>query len=464
MRRQIYSLCMLFMASIIMASCLNSDDDVVYYDDAALTAFSLTGAMMTKHTTASNGSDSTYVEFTTEVSNYNFVIDQVNSKIYNVDSLPVGTDATKILCNFSTKNGSYAAIQSMTSDSLTYFSTSDTTDFSKPRVVKAISASGLNTKEYTITVNIYKESPDSFQWKQYPDCIAMASLSDMRSYSLNGDIVVMGTTGDATKAFVMNAADGRTFTELNSSLGADAYRNAVVKGNTLFVLDGQTIRKSQDAVSYEMVLDNAPVSRLVAASANEVYGLSADNVFMVSTDGCLTWKADNMDSDSKYVPCEDISYVCRDYKYSKNTQNVILVGNRPAAGASTDSLAVVWRKIVENDADSQEGKWAYLNYDTNSSNPLKSLKGLTIVNHGDYILALGGQGIDGCKETAHSAIYVSADGGLKWTKVNGIEYPRGFDKSATAMSVCTDDDNYIWITVNNTGQVWRGRLNKVAGQ
>ncbi|MGN0281217.1 MAG: DUF6242 domain-containing protein [Prevotella sp.] len=464
MRRQFYSLCMLLMAAISMASCLNSEDDTVYYDDAAITSFSLTGAKMTMHTTASTGDDSTYVDFTTDVASYNFVIDQLNSRIYNVDSLPAGTDPTKVICSYSTKNNSYAAIKSMTSDSLTYFSTSDSIDFSQPRVVSVFSTSGLNKKDYTITLNIHKETADSFQWKQYPDCIAMTELADMRSYSINGSIVVMGTSGRGTRTFVMTPAKELHFNEVSSDLGAEAYRNGVVNGNILYVLDGQTVKKTTDAINYTVVADDVPIRRLVAASSKEIYGLTADNAFMVSTDGCLTWTSEEMDSESRYVPREDLSFVCFDNKNNKNTQNVIVVGNRPEAGSGTDSLAVVWRKIVENDIDSKTGKWAYLNYDSSSKSPLKSLHGLSLVIHGDYIFALGGKGIDGCNESAYSAIYVSKDGGLSWGNVEGIAYPKGFDTSASAMSVCTDADNYIWITLNKTGQVWRGRLNEVAWQ
>ena len=101
---------------------------------------------------------------------------------------------------------------------------------------------------------------------------------------------------------------------------------------------------------------------------------------------------------------------------------------------------------------------------SNSKSPLKSLDGLTLVCHGNYILALGGKGLGACKETAHAAIYFSLDNGLTWHNNDTIVYPYGFDKYNTAMAVCTDNDNYIWIVCNNTGQVWKGRMNEVAWQ
>ena len=213
-----------------MASCLNSDnDDVTFYDDAAITAFSLSSVEMTRHTTDSTGTDSTYVEMSTEVSSYNFYIDQLQGLIYNVDSLPVGTNAAKILCTYSTKNNSYAAIKSMTSDTLTYFNTADTIDFSSPRTISVFSTSGLNEKKYTITVNVHKESADSFTWTQYPDSRVLTTLRDMKSHFLNGNIIVMAPVDNATKVYRMNAANDKVLTEDDTTLDdANAYKNAVV--------------------------------------------------------------------------------------------------------------------------------------------------------------------------------------------------------------------------------------------
>ena len=462
MRRHFSAFCLLFTAAIIMASCLNSEDDTTYYDDAAITSFSLTSAKMTKHTTASTGDDSTYVEVSTEVSSYNFRIDQQKGLIYNVDSLPVGTDLTKVICNYYTKNNSYAAIKSLTSDSLLYFSTSDSIDFSKPRIVSVFSSSGANKKDYTITVNMHKEAADSFKWTQFPDSKLLAGYGKLKAYSLNGSIVVMASDGEKSNLFTMDTASEKNFKATSVVMSADAYKNAVVKDGTLYVLDGQTLKKSSNATDYENVAENVPVKRLVAASTTEMYGTTDDNTIMVSTDNGLTWKADKMESGNSFVPTDDISYVCSTFKYSNNADQVLLFGNRYDETNAKTTTAFVWRKIVEHDSDSNESLWAYYNYDSASKKPLKSMQNLEVLKHGDYLLAMGGKGVNGCTEKAYSTIYVSTDNGLSWNTIDTFGYPYGFDKSASAVSACTDSDNFIWIVMNNSGQVWRGRLNEVA--
>ena len=39
--------------------------------------------------------------------------------------------------------------------------------------------------------------------------------------------------------------------------------------------------------------------------------------------------------------------------------------------------------------------------------------------------------------------------------------PENFDYSTTGVTVIKDDENYIWLYCNGTGQVWRGRLNRL---
>lgn len=462
MRRFFRPFCLLFTAAMFMASCLNSDNDTVtYYDDAAITAFSLSNAKITRHTKSSTGEDSTYIEISSDVANYPFVIDQIKGEIYNVDSLPLGTDPTKILCNYSTKNNSYAGIKSLKSDSIAYFNTADSIDFSSPREVSVYSSSGVNVKKYKITVNIHKEKADSFVWKQMPDSRELASLKDMKAYNLNGEIVVLGTDGQKTRVLTINASNGRTFTDTRITLETNSYNNAVVFNNELYVIDNGTLKTSKDAKSYDIVTDSPEVIQLLAASSKAIYGKTAENIIFYSTDKGKTWIEDTMDSDGKNLPTEDISYTCYQYGKNKDEETIVLFGIRPEI-STMDNTATIWRKIIENNDYSEGNEWTYINYDSKSKKTLPRLENLNVVRHNDMLMALGGKGLDGCYVGAFSKIYISYDHGYSWNSLDYITYPYGFDKSASAVSVCTDSDNYIWIMLNHTGQVWKGRINKMS--
>lgn len=94
MIKKLFSLLIIVAAMVSLTSCLSDTDvEVTYYDDTAITAFSLGTINRYNHTTKTDGTgDSIYV---TKIagSSYKFYIDQVNALIYNPDSLPVNCDA-----------------------------------------------------------------------------------------------------------------------------------------------------------------------------------------------------------------------------------------------------------------------------------------------------------------------------------------------------------------------------------
>ena len=117
MKRSFYYIMMLVAIAVMFNSCLNGNDDYIYYDDAAIVSFSLSAANVYTNTTSSDGTTTTTKE---ELDNgtYKFHIDQLRHEIYNTDSLPMGTDAKHIIVYVAAKSGGSIYVKSMTSDSL----------------------------------------------------------------------------------------------------------------------------------------------------------------------------------------------------------------------------------------------------------------------------------------------------------------------------------------------------------
>ena len=157
---------MLLTALAVMTSCLSSSDsDSTLYDDAAITTFTLGTMNRYLHTTSSTGADSVY-KTTYTGSNYSFHIDQVNHRIYNTDSLPVGTDIAHVICSIGTRNNGLAVLQDIDSDTLRYYSSADSINFTTPRKFFVYSSDGNGRTEYTVSVNVHQEEGDEFVWQQ----------------------------------------------------------------------------------------------------------------------------------------------------------------------------------------------------------------------------------------------------------------------------------------------------------
>jgi len=95
----------------------------------------------------------------------NFAINQVNSVIYNPDSLPYGINLDKVLLTV-TVNTTYGAnkVEMVLPDSTYEWNTTDSVDFSKMPVKMRVYAPANNVKEYDIKLLIHKIDPDVFVW------------------------------------------------------------------------------------------------------------------------------------------------------------------------------------------------------------------------------------------------------------------------------------------------------------
>lgn len=166
MRRYIQAICI--MATVCLcASCLGSDDDyyVSSYNDTAITSFSLGTLNRYLTTTSSTGEDSIY-KTTYSAGTYVFTIDHYQRKIYNTDSLPYGTDAEHVLATINSKNGGTIVIKSLTSDSLSYYNSSDSIDFSQTREVRVYALDGSHYRPYLVTLNVHQVEQSGMYWER----------------------------------------------------------------------------------------------------------------------------------------------------------------------------------------------------------------------------------------------------------------------------------------------------------
>ena len=163
--RKIASICMLLAVLATMTSCLKgSNGTTTLYSDAAINSFYLSAINQYVHTVSSTGGDSVYKVALTTV-DYKFCIDQVNHRIYNPDSLPVGTDVAHVLCSITSANNGTITIKDIDSDTLRYYSSTDSIDFTQPRKFYIFSSDGEGETVYTVSVNVHQQEGDEFKWE-----------------------------------------------------------------------------------------------------------------------------------------------------------------------------------------------------------------------------------------------------------------------------------------------------------
>lgn len=452
----------MLVAALGFTSCLSSDEDeVTLYSDTAITSFYISTAKIYHTTTSSTGGDSTYYTTNSSMSDYPFYINQLSGEIYNTDSLPSGTDLTKLLCSCSSKNSGLVYIENLAGDSLKYFSTTDSTDFSALRYFRVYATDGSGYRRYTVKVNKHNEEANTFAWNAVATNDNFKTATGIKAIDLNGSPLVFCSDGSTTTVYSSTADDGVTWDAVYSSLGSEAYNNVASTGDVVYVLDNGTLKKTTDGTNFTEISTTNTPSRLLGASMTQMFGLSADSTLMVSPDGGQTWQADGVDSGKDFLPTSDITLCAKAYGGVDNADYVVMAGNRSLTVDSASRNAVVWTKIVERDDNSETNSWNYIETDSVQQYALPRLADLNVFAYGESLIAYGGAGMGKCANTAYSAFYESRDGGITWKHNATYDLPSTFDTTTTATSAVVDSNNRIWIVCGGSGQVWRGKLNSI---
>ncbi|WP_293585097.1 DUF6242 domain-containing protein [Prevotella sp.] len=447
-----------------MASCLESDNDYTYTDDCAISSFSVTTAKQNTFVKTSDGLRDSLVVKELTLSNYKFYIDQINGKIYNPDSLPCGVDAKKLLCSVSNSSAGLVVIKKEKSDSLDYFSSTDSLDFSVDREVQVVSNSGLSVKKYTVHVNVHKEQADSFAWHATPICAELKTMQAIKTAAVNGKLILLGTDGNTTIVYTNNGTQWtKCETNLGHNLAADAYKSLVTKDDYVYISDGGNIVRTNDGKTWDIMGTATDVTRLVAASRYSLYGYATDGRLMTSKDNGATWAVAEIDDELSLMPYGETTYASVEIEGYAKTDRVMLFGTRDAATYPNDKYLTIWGKIDEAAENSENQPWAYYGVSADNNHAAPLLSGISAVAYD------GGVYMMGQEEGKAPKFYKSLDNGITWREDTAtVMLPTNFNENATnaitakgTYALTVDKNKSLWLVNASNGMTWRGRINRL---
>ncbi len=419
---------MLLMAMAGITSCVSdSDSETTVYSDGAITSFALGTMNQYLHTISSTGADSIYKKTFTG-SSYAFHIDQMSHTIFNTDSLPIGTDVAHVLVTLASKNNGTVLIQSEEDENVfSYYSSTDSIDFTNPRKFFVYSSDNSGAKtEYTVKLNVHQEEANTFVWHQLQTSEILKTLSNVEAQYWKGEIYISGEIDNQQKVYKVD-------------------KNGVLT----------------EYSSYEKEMPEG-IKKWIGTTSKEVYALSTDNRLMVSRDDGMVFVEDTLDDELDKLPIQDIAFVSYPLEYATNTEYAIMVGNRSPEKYPQENIAMVWRKIIDNDEYSPKGVWTCMDHAANNWYALPRMENIRMVAYDDGILAIGGEVYGDETSAPYADIYQSRDDGITWKTTSAYQMPEGFDSNATSVGMVVDNDKCLWLFCGSTGQIWRGRLNKMA--
>ena len=464
MKSKFAAFTLLLATVFLMASCLESDNDYTYTDDCAISSFSVTTAKQNTFVKTSDGLRDSLVVKELTLSNYKFYIDQINGKIYNPDSLPCGVDAKKLLCSVSNSSAGLVVIKKEKSDSLDYFSSTDSLDFSVDREVQVVSNSGLSVKKYTVHVNVHKEQADSFAWHATPICAELKTMQAIKTAAVNGKLILLGTGGNTTIVYTNNGTQWtKCETNLGHNLAADAYKSLVTKDDYVYISDGGNIVRTNDGKTWDIMGTATDVTRLVAASRYSLYGYATDGRLMTSKDNGATWAVAEIDDELSLMPYGETTYASVEIEGYAKTDRVMLFGTRDAATYPNDKYLTIWGKIDEAAENSENQPWAYYGVSADNNHAAPLLSGISAVAYD------GGVYMMGQEEGKAPKFYKSLDNGITWREDTAtVMLPTNFNENATnaitakgTYALTVDKNKSLWLVNASNGMTWRGRINRL---
>lgn len=204
---------MMLIALLALASCLGDNEtSVEAHSDTAITAVTLGTLNKYTYTTSSKTGNDTIIKTTLTGSSYRLTIDQLGFKIFNRDSLPMGTDLEHVtLSALNTKNNGVAFIKSLISDTLFYISTTDSLNFTQPRTIRVIASNGIDYRDYTMTLSASTTKGTTFGWQLVREDSELAGWTDKRLVAIDDTVMLkatdyLGATGHELFSF---GEDGR---------------------------------------------------------------------------------------------------------------------------------------------------------------------------------------------------------------------------------------------------------------
>ena len=191
-----------------------------------------------------------------------FSIDLVRGEIFNADSMPCGTNISKLVPVLTAVDNSQGISlkfrNSEGRDTVTNYleNPGDTIDFSNgPVVLTVVSPSGNFSRDYNVTVNVHKDKSDSLSWGESAFSAIPTKLTDItaqRTVANNKGTYCLSTDGSAyclahTQSHQM---DSWTYTTVTLPQNADITTFAA-SGESLYILDNQgKLYKTDDASTW----------------------------------------------------------------------------------------------------------------------------------------------------------------------------------------------------------------------
>lgn len=434
-------------------SACSSDSDTTSTDtsgDCLISAATMGTLKRTIEVKKASGEDSTYTINVTG-SLYPLSIDQSTNSIFNLDSLPKGTDMTKVVFSALTYPGEIG-IRSLESGQDEAYTYSDSTDFSQPRAVTVWSADGTAKRTYTFDIRCHREEGDSVRWTTVQEANAqspIAAFSESRTLIVDGTLYIYGQTASGGVQLVQTTTAAPSFSDATTLTAALNVRSVHRYADQFFALttDGTLVASTTGADPWAPAGASLTFAALAGASADSLYAIATDGQLYATADGAA-WTLSARDDDAA-LPTRGVTAALQTARVDAQSQHLVLGGTDARGAASVWMLnidgshryAYPWMSIPQTE---ELGAYAYPAH----------LRHAWLLPYDEGTMLIGLE----AQTDSVAPFYTSADNGRTW-RPGVMKRPA---LAATALSAAVDPQTqHVWLVLGGTGAVLKGRINRL---
>lgn len=443
MKKPIAFVVMSALALTFLASCSDDNKSSELSSDCAINAIVLGNLSRIYHTYLDNGKDTSY-SITVPGAAYPLHIDQINRRIFNSDSLPVGTAVNKVY--FTTFSADGIVSYRLESGKDTLYSIKDTLDFTSPRIFTIFASDGSGSRSYTIDIKIHNADPDAYSWvAASPADNDVAKLESMRMIAKDGQLYLWGSKNGTNVVMTRKTGEGVALWTKKDISGTDGLQTKSINlFNGKFVAISESgLVESENGADWTETATSLVPDRILAAD-EELYITVSGKIY--SSSDLKSWKEEKADNSTAFLPTENIYSAVLPAVNNPNIENIVCVGY---LYGKTET----WKKEM-NKVYPEDNAWSY--YPTTEETPrtLPYLKGFNMMKYDGKLFCAGING-----DTVN--VYTSADGARAWKKVKVPTMVPAQTGKPTEIFMTPDDDNHIWLVCSGTGTLWKGYLNRL---
>ena len=471
----------LFATSLFFSSCLDNDnmENIILPMNSSIKSFSIGTVSIERAGKDTLGVDTIFID-TVSCAHYPFTIDQLKRTIENKDSLPVGSDVSKVLVSIEADSKVIMYEKRAENGELkdTLWASTDSIDFTRPVAFKVFAQNGMMGKSYMVKVNVHKQVPDTLVWAHFTTPkFASESLHKQKTVVKEQTLYTFGIKSDGTAVVeTMQAKDGGTAAWREYAVlpaNTNTYSAQVWNNEIYFVADGKLYKLNAEAEQgYTQVGTLDTLHTLVGIGKVSVYEEAMlafnTNKKVVALDGngsLVTEKEFGFVNDMSFAT-DRLSSVNYTTRHNKSLTRTIVMSNNPNV-AENDTTSFVYNYTTN---DTEWGKYTMPNPTT-----CPNLENISMIYYDNKLYAFGG-GMKSKEIKPFEHFYCSIDNGRTWKKVTkNITFPqedsekhpdvRPFVNYYTpnvegSYSAVVDSNHFIWLVWEN-GNVTRGRINRL---